>query len=158
VADAQAWGRLRDLVEVEALPADPPPLRAGGGDEQPAESVLAAAFATKPAGEWLAALRNAGVLAELVREVDRSGFTSGFVDDPVNDQFRRSVRYRWGDRGRVDQPTFPPRVGPEARPGAWPGVAGLGQHTAELLETVGFDADARIKLAASGVIAGALSD
>jgi crotonobetainyl-CoA:carnitine CoA-transferase CaiB-like acyl-CoA transferase len=65
------------------------------------------------------------------------------------------VHYEWGDRGRVDQPTFPPRVGPTPRAGAGAGIAGLGEHTAEVLDAVGFDADARAALAESGTVASA---
>jgi crotonobetainyl-CoA:carnitine CoA-transferase CaiB-like acyl-CoA transferase len=139
VPDATAWKRLRALVAIDGLPAEPPPLRTHGGDPQPAERLLEAAFATKPVAEWLDLLRDAVVPAELVAEVDRSGFTGGFVDDPVNQQLGRVAQYTWGERGRVDQPTFPPRFGPLPSPGARPGVPGLGEHTAEVLEALGLD-------------------
>jgi len=82
-------------------------------------------------------LRAAGVPAELVVEADRGGFAAGFLDDPVNHQLGRVVSYQWGERGRVDQPCFPPRFGPAPRPRARPGIPGLGEHTAEVLESLG---------------------
>jgi crotonobetainyl-CoA:carnitine CoA-transferase CaiB-like acyl-CoA transferase len=66
----------------------------------------------------------------------------------------RVVTYQWGDLGQVEQPCFPPRTGPGApAPGA-AGIAGLGEHTAEVLELVGFDAAERAALAESGTTGG----
>jgi crotonobetainyl-CoA:carnitine CoA-transferase CaiB-like acyl-CoA transferase len=152
VPDAATWTQLRRVVGVDTLPADPPPLRIEGGDNQAEEDLLAGAFAEKPANDWLAVLGDAKVPAELVVEVDRAGFTSAFVDDPVNQQLGRVTHYEYGDRGRVDQPTFPPRLGPAPRPGAWPGIAAVGEHTAEVLEAVGINAEVGGKLAASETI------
>jgi crotonobetainyl-CoA:carnitine CoA-transferase CaiB-like acyl-CoA transferase len=154
VPEADAWARLRALVGQDDLPAAPPPLRTVGGELQPAELVLERAFLTRSATAWADALTDADVPAEVVPHADRTAFTSGFVDDPVNAQMGRVVRYAWGDRGQVDQPTFPPRVGPDLRPGAIAGIAGLGEHTAEVLELVGFDAEERAALVRSGTVAG----
>jgi crotonobetainyl-CoA:carnitine CoA-transferase CaiB-like acyl-CoA transferase len=82
------------------------------------------------------ALRAAGVPVEPVVEADRSAFAAGFLDDPVNHQLGRVVSYHWGDRGRVDQPCFPPRFGPAPRPRARAGLPGLGEHTAEVLQSL----------------------
>lgn len=152
VPDAPAWARLRVVTGVTDLPVDPPSLRTRGGEPQPAERMLEEAFGTRPAGEWLAMLRRAAVPAELVVEIDRAGFIRGFVDDPVNQQLGRVTHYAWGELGRVDQPTFPPRLGPTPRPAARAGIAALGEHTAEVLEALGLDADARAKLAAARTI------
>ena len=76
------------------------------------------------------------------------------MDDPVNLQLGRVVRYEWGDLGLVTQPTFPPRIGPEHRPGAGAGIAGLGEHTAEVLDDLGFDLEARAALVRSATIVG----
>jgi len=152
VPDKTAWARLRAVMQVGALPIDPPPLRTRGSDPQPAETLLEEAFGARPAREWLEVLHRADVPAELVVDIDRAGFIRGFVDDPVNQQLGRVTHYEWGQRGRVDQPTFPPRLGPTPRPGARAGIAALGEHTAEVLEAVGLDAAARAKLAASGTI------
>jgi len=138
VPDAQAWHRLRDVVQIDGLPASPPPLRTdvapGDHGPQPEEVLLEDAFRARDAAAWVTELRAAGVPAEPVVEADRSGFAAGFLDDPVNHQLGRVVSYHWGDRGRVDQPCFPPRFGPAPRPRARPGIPGLGEHTAEVLE------------------------
>jgi crotonobetainyl-CoA:carnitine CoA-transferase CaiB-like acyl-CoA transferase len=152
VPDTATWERLRQTVELPDLPAELPPLRTEGASLQPEEERLEAAFRAEPASTWVARLRQAGVPVEPVAELDRSAFTTAFVDDPVNRQLGRVVSYHWGERGRVDQPCFPPRFGPEPGPGAGAWIAGLGQHTAEVLAGVGFDAEARAKLAASGAI------
>jgi crotonobetainyl-CoA:carnitine CoA-transferase CaiB-like acyl-CoA transferase len=114
--------------------------------------LLEAAFRENDTPTWVARLRHAGVPVEPVAELDRTAFTAGFVDDPVNRQLGRVVTYQWGDRGRVDQPCFPPRLGPEPRQGAGAWIAGLGADTVQVLEELGFDAEARAKLAASGAI------
>jgi len=137
VPDARAWEGLRAVAGVDALPAGPPPLRTEPGDPQPAEALLAAAFATRDASAWVGALRAAGVPVEPVHDVDRSAFTAGIVDDPVNLQLGRVVSYAWDARGWVDQPRLPPRIGPDAAPGAPAGIPGLGEHTAEVLAEVG---------------------
>jgi len=137
VPDARAWEGLRAVAGVAGLPAGPPPLRTEPGDPQPAEALLAAAFATRDASAWVGALRAAGVPVEPVHDVDRSAFTAGIVDDPVNLQLGRVVSYAWDARGWVDQPRLPPRIGPDAAPGAPAGIPGLGEHTAEVLAEVG---------------------
>jgi crotonobetainyl-CoA:carnitine CoA-transferase CaiB-like acyl-CoA transferase len=152
IPDDAAWARLRKLVDASDLPATLPPLRCDGAALQREEEQLETIFRVAGAATWVERLRHAGVPIEAVAEVDRTGFTAGFVDDPVNRQLGRVVTYYWGDRGRVDQPTFPPRLGPEPRPGAAAGIAGLGAHTAEVLGELGFDAEARAKLAAAGAI------
>jgi len=152
VADGAAWTRLRGCVGRDDLPTTPPPLRTEGGEPQLPEVVLEACFATRSAADWAAALADAGVPAEVVPRADRSTFTAGFVDDPVNLQLGRVATYEWGPRGHVTQPTFPPRVGPEPRPGARARVAAIGEHTSEVLEHLGFDADTRATLARSGTI------
>jgi len=152
VPDAARWSALRELLGVDGLPTTPPALRTVPGDAQPEESALAAAFGGAPAEEWVAALRQAGIPVEPVNEADRSGFTAGFVDDPVNQQLGRVVRYRWGDRGEVRQPVFPPRFGPVPKPGARAGIAALGEHTHEVLQEVGLDAVARNRLVGTRTI------
>ncbi len=58
----------------------------------------------------------------------------------------------------VEQPRFPPRIGPAApAPGA-AGIAGLGEHTAEMLECLGYDAAQRAALAESGTTGGPAAD
>jgi crotonobetainyl-CoA:carnitine CoA-transferase CaiB-like acyl-CoA transferase len=152
VPDAATWERLRGVVALDALPVSPPPLRAQGGARQPEEELLEQTFSSKDAGAWVAALRDAGVPVEPVPLVDRSGFVGGFLDDPVSRELGRVVSYEWGERGLLEQPAFALRFGPQPRPGAPARIPTLGQHTDEVLESLGFDADARAALAASGTI------
>lgn len=152
VPDGRAWDRLREVVRADGLPASPPPLRTDPGGAQPEEALLAELFLARDAAAWVADLRAAGVPVEPVGEPGRSEFAAGFVDDPVNRQLGRVVSYRWGDRGRVDQPCFPPRIGPAPRPRARAGIPGLGEHTAQVLESLGLDAAQRARLAASRTI------
>lgn len=136
VPDSGAWRRLCDVVRLDGLPDAPPPLRTEPGGPQPEETLLAEAFRTKDAAFWVAELQAAGVPVEPVVAADRSEFAAGFVDDPVNRQLGRVVTYDWGDRGRIDQPRFPPRLGPAPPPPASAGIPGLGEHTAEVLASV----------------------
>ncbi|ONH30871.1 CoA transferase [Pseudofrankia asymbiotica] len=162
VPDAEAWGRLRDAVTaglpagrgslLANLPATPPPLRTRSGEHQPAEEILEAAFREGGAAAWAARLRAAGVPAELVAEVDRSGFVANIVDDPVDRELGRTVAFDWGARGLTEQPGFALRLGPEPRPAVRVSIPGLGEHTTEVLDAAGFDADARAALAAAGAI------
>jgi crotonobetainyl-CoA:carnitine CoA-transferase CaiB-like acyl-CoA transferase len=134
VPDARAWDRLRAVVRLTGLPSSPPALRTDGGALQPEELLLESAFRTRDASAWVADLRAAGVPVEPVATPDRTGFGSGFTADPVNRQLGRVVSYQWGDFGRVDQPRFPPRVGPGTQPPAMAGISGLGEHTTEFLK------------------------
>jgi crotonobetainyl-CoA:carnitine CoA-transferase CaiB-like acyl-CoA transferase len=152
VPDAPTWTRLLRVLNVSALPLEPPPLRTQGGEPQAAERVLEGAFVEKPARVWLDLLRREEVPVELVVQADRATFIGGFIDDPINHQLGRVAHYEYGERGRVDQPTLPPRLGPLPRPGARAAIATLGEHTGEVLEALGFDAAARAKLVSSGTI------
>jgi crotonobetainyl-CoA:carnitine CoA-transferase CaiB-like acyl-CoA transferase len=152
VPDAAAWSALRDAVGNDGLPTRPPALRTERGDRQPEERILESAFRARPARAWVDALGAVGVPVELVREVDRPGFTASFVDDPVNRQLGRVVSYRWGERGDVVQPSFPPRLGPTPRPGARPGIAALGEHSHAVLREIGFDHDDQLRLSSSGTV------
>ncbi|MGW1029454.1 CoA transferase [Streptomyces sp. NPDC002577] len=156
VPDPAAWDRLRGLVRLDGLPVSPPPLRTEPGIPQPEEALLEEAFRAKDAAVWVSELRAAGVPVEPVVEADRTAFAAGFVDDPVSHRLDRVVSHRWGSRGRVDQPCFPPRLGPAPRPPAPSDIPGLGEHTAQVLEVLGFDAAERAALAASGTVADGL--
>ncbi len=152
IQDAASWARLRAALELPALPSEPPALRLRGGDVQPAERQLEIVFRTQPVMAWLDLLRRAQVPVERVNEVDRADFARGFLDDPLNQQLGRVTHYPLGERGRIDQATFPPRLGPTPRPGAGAYVAALGEHTAVVLEQLGFDEAARAALVACGAI------
>jgi crotonobetainyl-CoA:carnitine CoA-transferase CaiB-like acyl-CoA transferase len=92
------------------------------------------------------------VPVEPVPETDRTAFVSGFLDDPVNRQLGRVVEYPWGDRGLLEQPGFALRLGPAPRVAAPAGIPTLGEHTREVLASVGFDGDDFTAFAASGTI------
>ena len=149
VPDKGAWDRLRAVVNLPALPSFPPSLRTAAGVSQPEELLLEGVFVTRPAADWVAELRSAGVPAELVAEPDRAAFAAGFVDNPVNRQLGRVVTYRWGERGLVAQPCFPPRLGPAPRPRARAGIPGLGEHTAEMLELASGNPGPNVRRAAA---------
>jgi crotonobetainyl-CoA:carnitine CoA-transferase CaiB-like acyl-CoA transferase len=151
VPDAGTWQRLKRAVAIDGLPLHPPPLRTEPGPPQAEELLLEKAFSARDAGAWVAALRAHGVPVEPVAVADRETFVAGFVDDPVNRQLGRVVTHTWGERGTVEQPGFPPRFGPIPRPGAAARIAGLGEHTSEMLGTLGFDEQARAELAQAGV-------
>jgi crotonobetainyl-CoA:carnitine CoA-transferase CaiB-like acyl-CoA transferase len=153
VPDVITWEQLRQTVAIEGLPDQPPPLRTEAGPPQAEELLLEKAFSARDAGAWVSALRAAGVPVEPVVEADRDTFVAGFVDDPVNRQLGRVVTHIWGERGTVEQLSFPPRFGPDPGPGAAARISGLGEHTTEMLEALGFDEEARASLAASGVTA-----
>ncbi len=155
VPDRSAWARLRDLVGGDLVPPEPPLLRTGRQQRQPAEETLEGVFATRDAASWVATLRDAGVPAELVVEQDRAAFNAAVFDDPVNRQLGRVVSFEWESRGRLDQAAFPVRLGPDPRPQAPAHIPALGEHTDEILAALGFDADARAALAARGVTRGA---
>jgi crotonobetainyl-CoA:carnitine CoA-transferase CaiB-like acyl-CoA transferase len=94
------------------------------------------------------------VPVEPVDDADRTEYSARFLDDPVNRELGRVVSYQWGDQGRTDQPRFPPRLGPVMTPPSAAGIAALGEHTAEMLELLGFDAARRTALAQSGTVGG----
>jgi crotonobetainyl-CoA:carnitine CoA-transferase CaiB-like acyl-CoA transferase len=153
VPDAEAWTRLRAVVSIDDLPPTPPPLRFRPEDgPQPAETLLEAAFAARPASVWVAALREAGVPVEPIVEVNRVGFIGGILDDPVNQQLGRVVRFGWEARGLLEQTGFPLRFGPAPRPTTRCAIPGLGEHTAEVLTSVGIEAAEQAALAASRTV------
>jgi crotonobetainyl-CoA:carnitine CoA-transferase CaiB-like acyl-CoA transferase len=131
VTDQAAWDALRRFVD--GLPATPPPLRTGGGEPQPAEAILEAAFRTEPAGDWAGRLGAAGVPVELVPDVDRAAFIAGILDDPTGRQLGRVVGHELAGRGWVEQVRLAPRLGPRPRPHPELRVPALGEHTAEVL-------------------------
>jgi crotonobetainyl-CoA:carnitine CoA-transferase CaiB-like acyl-CoA transferase len=151
VPDDSTWTRLRQVVGADGLPRTPPRLRTGPDDGRGAGERLERAFAQDSAGAWVAALTAAGVPAETVAEPDRAEFIAGILDDPVNRQLGRIVGFEWGPRGRLEQPGFPARLGPDPRPVAPAQIPGLGEHTDEILDSLGFTEAERTSLAAAGV-------
>jgi crotonobetainyl-CoA:carnitine CoA-transferase CaiB-like acyl-CoA transferase len=151
VGDQRAWDALRAVVRLPGLPPVPPALRTGSpavprqppaatiagaapGDHaacpaQPAEVLLEQAFLGRAAAWWVTALAAAGVPAELVRELDRTGFAAAFTADAVAVRRGRVVSYQWGDHGLTRQPSLAPAIGPVPRPAPMTGIAGPGEHT-----------------------------
>jgi crotonobetainyl-CoA:carnitine CoA-transferase CaiB-like acyl-CoA transferase len=154
VPDELTWARLASVMGAIGLPEALPPLRAKPGEPQVAEALLEEAFRSKAAGAWVSELGAAGVPAELVAEVDRAGFISRFLDDPVGQQLGRVVSFDWGARGRLEQPAFPLRLGPAPRPAARSSIPRLGAHTAEVLCGLGINVDELASLVASGTVGG----
>ncbi len=152
VPDQATWDKLRSVVPGGGLGASPPALRTEGLGCQPEEELLAGLFATKPAATWVSELGDAGVPVELAAQRDRPAFASGVLDDPVNRQLGRVVEFRWGDLGHLEQPWLPLRFGPAPRPTARRAIAGLGEHTAEVLSSVGIGPESLARLAAEGIV------
>lgn len=75
----------------------------------------------------------------MVVEDDRAGFIARLLDDPVNRQLGRVVTFEWGARGRLEQPAFPARLGPDPRPAARWEIPPLGAHTDEVLRSLDFE-------------------
>ena len=92
------------------------PLCGGVSDAEAraAEQTLEAAFATAPAGQWVARLRGLGLLAELIEPADRDTFRRAILDDPVNRQLGRVVSYETADWGHFEQIGPLVRCGPDA--------------------------------------------
>jgi crotonobetainyl-CoA:carnitine CoA-transferase CaiB-like acyl-CoA transferase len=152
IPDAPTWSRLGEVVRAGGLPAEPPPLRTRPGERQPAEVLLEEAFRAKDAAAWVSELARAGVPVEPVVEVDRTGFVSRLLDDPVGRQLGRVTSFEWGPRGRLDQPAFSIRFGPAPRPAARRSIPALGEHTSEVLSAIGIDDDELADLAESATI------
>jgi crotonobetainyl-CoA:carnitine CoA-transferase CaiB-like acyl-CoA transferase len=154
IPDGPTWTRLVEVAHADGLPPGPPPLRTQPDEVQPAEKILQDAFRAKGAAAWVADLSAAGVPAEAVTEVDRSGFISRLFDDPVGRQLGRVVAFEWGPRGLLELPGFAIKLGPALRPTPRAGIAALGEHSDEVLGALGIDDDQRARLAAAGTILG----
>jgi crotonobetainyl-CoA:carnitine CoA-transferase CaiB-like acyl-CoA transferase len=141
VPDPSAWDRLRALPEAALLPAAYVPLRGGATDVDAleAEKVLETAFLGAPAAAWVERLRDLGLLAELVDDVDRDGFRRGILDDPVNQQLGRTVAYEAFDWGHFEQIGRLLRCGPDAETATPLMLPAIGEHTVEVLLELGFD-------------------
>jgi crotonobetainyl-CoA:carnitine CoA-transferase CaiB-like acyl-CoA transferase len=157
VPDAATWLRMRAAVANDDLPLAPPPLRTEISGPQPEELLLETTFLAKDAALWVRELRAAGVPVEPVDDADRTEYSARFLDDPVNRELGRVVTYQWGEQGEVEQPRFPPRTGPAAPPPGAAGIAGLGEHTADMLDVLGFDAAQRAALAAAQATGGPIA-
>ena len=142
VPEPAAWDALRETV-ADGLPPTYAPIRGGAGDEdaRKAEAVLEPAFAARRAAEWATRLRPLGVLAEVVRDVDRDAFRRGILDDPLNQQLRRAVAYETAEWGGFEQIGPLLRCGPDAAGGPSLHLPGVGEHTIEVLTELGRASD-----------------
>jgi crotonobetainyl-CoA:carnitine CoA-transferase CaiB-like acyl-CoA transferase len=140
--DRAAWRQLAALPEIDGLPETYAPLRGGAADPaaRTAEAVLATAFATAPAADWVTRLRDLGLIAEPVEPLDRDGFRHAVLDDPVNRRLGRVVGYRTADWGRFEQIGPLLRCGPDADGGPRLMIPQVGEHTVEVLREQGFGA------------------
>lgn len=152
--DAAAWRRLGTVPGITGLPEAYTPLRVGELAERAAaaERVLEAAFATEPAATWLARCRQHGLLAEAVEELDRDGFRSAILDDPINRQLGRAVTYDAFDWGRFEQNGPLLRCGPQASTDARLELPAVGQHSVEVLTDLGFGEEEIAALVAASVV------
>jgi crotonobetainyl-CoA:carnitine CoA-transferase CaiB-like acyl-CoA transferase len=76
------------------------------------------------------------------------------VDDGVNRQRGGVATFEWGERGRVDQPSFPPQFGPDPVLPVRAGIPALGEHTAEVLREVGATEEEIAAYVEAGAIGG----
>ena len=142
VPEPAAWDALRETV-ADGLPPTYAPIRGGAGDEdaRKAEAVLEPAFAARRAAEWATRLRPLGVLAEVVRDVDRDAFRRGILDDPLNQQLGRAVAYETAEWGGFEQIGPLLRCGPDPAGGPSLHLPGVGEHTIEVLTELGRASD-----------------
>ncbi len=153
VPDSATWSRLRAALPAGTeLPAEPPPLRTGGQSADDSEAILEAVFAARPAAEWIATLSAAGVPVEAVLDADRRAFVARVLDDPVNRQLGRVMRYHYARVGQLDQVTVPFRFGPQGLPAPAGTIPGLGADTRAVLGEAGLDAAQQDKLLAAGTV------
>ena len=140
--DERSWRQLRAMPGAGALPAAYTPLRGGAEDvsARRAERVLEGAFATAPAGDWVARLRAAGLLAEVVVERDRDEFRQGILDDPVNRELGRVTAYRTAEWGHFEQIGPLLRCGPQPSPRSSQHLPGVGEHSLDVLADLGYSA------------------
>jgi crotonobetainyl-CoA:carnitine CoA-transferase CaiB-like acyl-CoA transferase len=144
VPDSSSWHRLASAAaDPAALPAAYAPLRGGPADAaaRAAEAALEAAFAAAPAAEWVARLRDLGLLAELIEPASRDDFRRAILDDPVNRQLGRVVSYQTADWGHFEQIGPLVRYGPGPADGPRLMLPRVGEHTTEILTELGIPAE-----------------
>ncbi|MGH3247698.1 MAG: CoA transferase [Trebonia sp.] len=140
VPSPEDWRRLAATLGEASLAETYAPLRGGAADAaaRQAEAILEAAFATAPAGAWVARLQAAGLLAELIRPLDRDAFRRGILDDQVNRQLGRVVTFPTADWGQFEQIGPLLRCGPASGAGPRLMLPRIGEHTEEVLSELGF--------------------
>jgi crotonobetainyl-CoA:carnitine CoA-transferase CaiB-like acyl-CoA transferase len=148
------WARLCARPELSTLPAHYAPLRGGSDDAaaRQAEAVLAKAFASGSAHEWVATLRDLGALAEAVEPMDRDAFRRGVLDDPLNRQLGRVAAYDTHEWGWFEQIGPLLRCGPAAEGGPALLLPGVGQHSRQVLSELGLAEQEVQRLLAAKVV------
>ena len=86
-------------------------------------------------------LRQFGVLAEVVDDLDRDGFRRRILDDPDNRELGRAVAYETADWGGFEQIGPLLRCGPDVAGGPSLHLPGVGEHTVEVLTELGCSAE-----------------
>jgi crotonobetainyl-CoA:carnitine CoA-transferase CaiB-like acyl-CoA transferase len=154
IPDPAAWDRLRGWPECAELPADYAPLRLGSAryTAQAAESVLAAAFITAPAGAWLGRLAAAGIPAERVLLATPDDFRRGVLDDPVNQQLGRVTTTQTPNWGQVEQIGRLLRFGPANPRRTSLQIPRRGADTVAILSELGASAGNLAELLAAGAL------
>jgi crotonobetainyl-CoA:carnitine CoA-transferase CaiB-like acyl-CoA transferase len=154
IESAETWQRIARLPECSALPRAYVPLRRGPNDElaRAAECVLAAALRTQPSAAWLARLREQGALVAHCDAMDRDQFRKRILDDPYNRELGRVVAYPVRAWGHFEQLGSFLRVGPEAQAALRAMLPDVGEHSASILQELGFDQPAITKLLDSKVV------
>jgi crotonobetainyl-CoA:carnitine CoA-transferase CaiB-like acyl-CoA transferase len=143
VPDADTWLGLRALPGADALPAAYAPLRTHGDDAtaRHAEAVLEQVFRRAPAAEWVDRVRALGALAERIEPMSRDDFRRGILDDPLNRQVGRVATYDTAEWGHFEQIGPLVRTGPSPEAGPRLALPGVGEHTGEILDELGFGAE-----------------
>jgi crotonobetainyl-CoA:carnitine CoA-transferase CaiB-like acyl-CoA transferase len=147
--DPSAWRRLAERVA--DLPDEYAPVR-GSEAAEAAEKALTEAFATAPAADWVARLRELDLPVQPVEPVDRDGFRRAVLDDPTNRELGRVVSYETADWGHFEQLGPLLRCGPAADGGPPLLLPRIGEHSTEILTELGFGRAQVEELLASGVI------
>ncbi|MDF1562697.1 MAG: CaiB/BaiF CoA-transferase family protein [Deltaproteobacteria bacterium] len=141
--EPQFWERFCAALEL-------PELSGRGLDRGEAgaevRATLEARFATKPQAEWEAFFREHDCCVEPVRE----GLEA--LDDPYLGLRERMVSARLPGEEEALEVLPTPLADPATAPTE---VPGLGEHTGEVLRSLGYDADRIEALATEGVIGGA---
>jgi formyl-CoA transferase len=147
VGNDDMWRRFCKAIEQPGLADD---ARFGGmlarvKNRQALDAVLEAAFAGRPAAEWVESLNAAGVACGPINTVDRV-----FADPQIRqaDLVREVANAAWGPHKVLALPVHLSRTPARVEHAA----PMTGEHTREILTTLGYDAAALDALLADGVI------
>jgi formyl-CoA transferase len=144
--DAQ-WRRLCTLLGLEELKEDPRFATNGARVANFAETVqvVQERIALKPVAHWLAALGEAGIPCAAIQTLDQA------LAHPQLASRKLVLETDHPVLGQIPQMGFPVAFDGASREGQRPPPL-HGQHTAEILQGLGYDAEAIAALAAQGAI------